>query len=162
MAGVNVGAGAGAGTGLRVGTFASAAFAGLLFGTGLVVSGMSDPRKVRGFLDIGGNWDPSLAFVMIGAIGVGLLAFGIARRWRRVGRTALLGEPLPGNASRVIDGRLLLGSATFGVGWGLSGFCPGPAVVAAAAASQGGAIFLAAVLAGMLPQALRGRALRGQ
>lgn len=153
MADVNNGVNKEAGSGARVGRFTSALFAGLVFGAGLVVSGMSDPRKVRGFLDIGGSWDPSLAFVMIGAIGVGLVAFGIARRWRRAGRTALLGEPLPGNGSRVINSKLLLGSAAFGVGWGLSGFCPGPAVVAAAAASQGGAIFLAAALVGMLPQA---------
>ncbi len=132
----------------------SALLAGLLFGAGLIISGMSDPGKVHGFLDITGSWDPSLAFVMIGAIAVGLVAFEISRRRRRAGKVALLGEPLPQNPSLIIDARLLLGSAAFGVGWGLSGLCPGPAVVAAGAANPGGLVFFAAMLAGMLLYAL--------
>ncbi len=94
--------------------------AGALFGAGLLISGMYDPAKVRAFLDITGNWDPSLAFVMAGAIGVTAPAFLLARARRNQGRAAWAGEPLPGNPPRRIDARLVLGSLLFGVGWG----CP--------------------------------------
>ena len=118
---------------------------GLVFGIGLILSGMSDPGKVIGFLDLAGAWDPSLALVMGGAIGVGFFAFRMAR-----GRgTALLGEPMKLPGSEVIDSRLLIGSVVFGVGWGLAGFCPGPAVVATGAGYGQALAFTLAMLAGM-------------
>lgn len=140
-------------------TLASALLAGLLFGTGLIVSGMSDPSKVLGFLDIGGLWDPSLAFVMGGAIAVGLASWLLGARWRREGHPSLLGPALPPPRAPQVDRRLVLGSATFGVGWGLVGICPGPAVVIAGAAHAAGLVFLAAMLAGMLVYSLLQRPL---
>ena len=123
----------------------SALLVGLLFGVGLLVSGMTDPFKVIGFLDIAGPWDPSLAFVMIGAVLVGLIAFRLAGR-----RTApLLGGEMRLPEGRSIDRRLVLGSLTFGVGWGLAGFCPGPAVVALGAGYLQAAVFVGAMMAGM-------------
>jgi uncharacterized protein len=118
---------------------------GLLFGVGLILSGMTDPGKVLGFLDITGHWDPSLAFVMGGAILVAFFAFALARRRT----TAFLGGAihLPGKAP--IDRRLLIGSLVFGVGWGLAGFCPGPAIVAAGAVHSPAVAFVLAMLAGM-------------
>lgn len=118
---------------------------GLMFGLGLLLSGMTDPGKVLGFLDIAGNWDPSLAFVMGGAIAVAFFAFALARRRT----TAFLGGAmhLPGPAP--IDRRLLIGSLVFGVGWGLAGFCPGPAVVAAGAGVTEALVFTLAMIAGM-------------
>jgi uncharacterized protein len=118
---------------------------GLLFGLGLIVSGMTDPGKVLGFLDVTGAWDPSLAFVMAGAIAVGLVAFAVARRRT----TAFLGGAmhLPGHAP--IDRRLLVGSLVFGIGWGLAGFCPGPAIVAAGAGYRPAVLFVLSMLAGM-------------
>jgi uncharacterized membrane protein YedE/YeeE len=119
--------------------------AGLLFGIGLILAGMTDPGKVIGFLDLAGQWDPSLAFVMGGAIGVGFFAFRMAR-----GRgTTLLGDPMKLPNTEVIDWRLLTGSAVFGVGWGLAGFCPGPAVVVAGAGYWQALLFTLAMLAGM-------------
>ena len=118
---------------------------GLLFGAGLVVSGMSDPFKVIGFLDITGAWDPSLAFVMAGAVVVGLVAYRLAAR-RTV---ALLGGPMRLPAAGAIDRRLVLGSLAFGIGWGLAGFCPGPALVALGAGYGKAAAFVAAMVAGM-------------
>jgi uncharacterized protein len=118
---------------------------GLVFGVGLILSGMTDPGKVIGFLDLAGEWDPSLALVMAGAIGVGFFAFRIAR-----GRgTTLLGGPMKLPGSEIIDWRLLTGSAVFGVGWGLAGFCPGPAVVATGAGYWQALLFTLAMLAGM-------------
>jgi uncharacterized membrane protein YedE/YeeE len=118
---------------------------GLLFGIGLIVSGMTDPGKVQGFLDLFGAWDPSLAFVMGGAIGVGLFAFGRAKK-----RTAtLLGLKLGLPGRRDIDARLVVGSLAFGVGWGLAGFCPGPALVALGAGVWQAALFVGAMVAGM-------------
>jgi uncharacterized membrane protein YedE/YeeE len=118
---------------------------GLLFGAGLIVSGMSDPFKVIGFLDITGLWDPSLAFVMAGAVLVGLVAYRIIDR-----RTAaVLGGPMQLPAARGIDHRLVLGSLAFGIGWGLAGFCPGPALVALGAGYGKAAAFVVAMLAGM-------------
>ncbi len=134
---------------------ALAAFiAGLAFGIGLIVSGMSDPSKVIGFLDVTGRWDPSLAFVMAGAILVGFFAFAIARR-----RTAaFLGGAMQLPSTRDVDGPLLLGSAAFGVGWGLAGFCPGPALVSFGSGQDKAVVFVLAMLAGMLAYGLTRRA----
>ena len=118
---------------------------GLLFGLGLIISGMTDPSKVIGFLDLAGAWDPSLAFVMGGAILVGAGAFTIAKKRQR----SLLGAPMRLSSATKLDKRLLLGSLVFGIGWGLSGFCPGPAVVSAAAGQPKALIFVASMLAGM-------------
>ena len=118
---------------------------GLVFGIGLLVSGMVSPAKVLGFLDVAGTWDPSLAFVMGGAIAVGLAAFAVAR-----GRTvSLLGLPMRLAVASAIDVRLVVGSAVFGIGWGLAGFCPGPALVALGAGYGKAAVFVLAMLAGM-------------
>ena len=126
---------------------AFAAFAaGLVFGIGLILSGMTDPGKVIGFLDVAGRWDPSLAFVMGGAILVGYFSFAFAGRR---GRT-FLGDALQLPTRRDIDARLVLGSAVFGIGWGLGGFCPGPALVALGAGIDPAALFVAAMLAGMV------------
>ncbi|QUP54977.1 LPXTG cell wall anchor domain-containing protein [Ralstonia syzygii] len=119
--------------------------AGLLFGAGLMVSGMASPTKVLGFLDLAGHWDPSLAFVMAGAILVGAIAFFIARRRRR----SVLGLPVQLPAGAEVTARLVLGSAAFGIGWGLAGFCPGPALVALGAGAPKAWGFVAAMLAGM-------------
>jgi uncharacterized protein len=124
----------------------SALIAGLLFGVGLMVSGMANPAKILGFLDLWGRWDPSLAFVMIGAIAVGSIGFAIAKRRK----TSLLGLPIQLPASSTVTLRLVLGSAAFGVGWGLAGFCPGPALVALGAGYAKAWGFVAAMLAGMV------------
>jgi uncharacterized membrane protein YedE/YeeE len=118
---------------------------GLLFGLGLILSGMTDPRKVLGFLDLAGDWDPSLALVMGGAIAVGVLAFALAKRRG----SSLLGSPLhlPGNTR--LDRRLILGSLAFGIGWGMAGLCPGPAMVSMAAGQGKALLFVLAMLAGM-------------
>lgn len=123
----------------------SAFLAGLLFGLGLLVSGMANPAKVLGFLDLAGHWDPSLALVMAGAILVGLVAFRLASQRQR----SLLAEPMRLPTSRDIDRRLVLGGIGFGVGWGLAGFCPGPALVALGAGEMKAVVFVAAMLAGM-------------
>ena len=119
--------------------------AGLVFGLGLIVSGMADPAKVLGFLDLGGAWDPSLAFVMAGAIAVGALAFAMARK-RTV---SLLGATMKLPTSRDIDGRLVIGSVVFGIGWGVAGFCPGPGLVALGMGEAKALVFMAAMLVGM-------------
>lgn len=120
--------------------------AGLVFGLGLIVSGMANPAKVLGFLDLAGAWDPSLAFVMAGAIAVAALAFALAKK-RTV---SFLGAAmrLPGS-SRDIDRRLVFGSVLFGVGWGVAGFCPGPGLVALGMGEIKALVFVAAMLAGM-------------
>lgn len=123
----------------------TAALAGLLFGIGLTLSGMTDPSKVQNFLDLAGAWDPSLALVMAGAIGVGALAFAFARRRSR----SLLGADLPLPPGRVIDRRLVGGSVLFGLGWGLAGYCPGPALASLATGGIKPALFVLAMLAGM-------------
>ena len=122
-----------------------ALLAGLLFGAGLILSGMSDPSKVIGFLDLAGRWDPSLAFVMVGAIAVGAVAFRIAVP----GKTSLLGEPMHVPTTRTIDRRLVLGGLTFGVGWGLAGYCPGPALTSILSGSMKPVLFVVAMIAGM-------------
>lgn len=124
----------------------SALVAGLIFGFGLMVSGMANPAKVLGFLDLAGNWDPSLAFVMVGAIAVGTLAFAIAKRRAR----SLLGLPMQLPANTAVTLRLVAGSALFGIGWGVAGFCPGPALVALGAGYPKAVGFVAAMVAGML------------
>ena len=118
---------------------------GLVFGLGLIVSGMSDPAKVLGFLDLAGAWDPSLAFVMGGAIGVGLVAFAVAARRKLSFTGAAIQLPGPGRIER----RLLGGSLLFGIGWGIAGFCPGPALVALGMGELKAVVFVAAMLAGM-------------
>lgn len=120
------------------------ALSGLLFGAGLLVSGMADPARVLGFLTIGPGWDPSLAFVMGGALLVTVPGFALMRRRGRplfAGSFALQGSPRP-------DRRLLAGAALFGLGWGLQGYCPGPAVVAAGLGQWPALLFLPAMLAG--------------
>jgi hypothetical protein len=119
--------------------------AGLVFGLGLILSCMADPAKVLGFLDVTGAWDPSLALVMAGAVSVSLVAFGIARRRK----TTLLDQPLQLPAAGTIDRRLVVGSLLFGAGWGLAGFCPGPALVALGMGELKAVVFVAAMLAGM-------------
>ena len=123
----------------------SAFIAGLVFGLGLIVSGMGDPAKVLGFLDLAGAWDASLALVMGGAIGVGLVAFGYFKYRSR----SLLGLPMQLPTARQIDRRLLIGSAIFGIGWGLAGICPGPALVLLGMGAAKGLAFTVAMLAGM-------------
>ena len=118
---------------------------GLVFGIGLIVSGMADPAKVLGFLDLAGVWDPSLAFVMAGAIAVSVVAFAVARR-RTV---SLLGAEMKLPTGRQIDRRLVAGSVVFGIGWGMAGFCPGPGLVALGMGEIKAAVFVAAMLAGM-------------
>ncbi|WP_170753910.1 DUF6691 family protein [Ruegeria lacuscaerulensis] len=118
--------------------------AGSLFGAGLLISGMTDTTKVQGWLDVFGNWDPTLAFVMGGAILPMLIAWKIAAR----------GQPLTGGkypqASRPeLDRRLVVGSVMFGMGWGLSGLCPGPAIASVTYGGIGGVVFLIAMIAGM-------------
>jgi len=118
----------------------------LLFGLGLILSGMTDPGKVLGFLDLKGAWDPSLAFVMGGAIAVASFAFAVARKRT----TAFLGGAMQLPDNRRIDPRLLTGSLVFGVGWGLAGFCPGPALVAAGAGHWQAALFTLGMVGGMV------------
>lgn len=119
--------------------------AGLVFGLGLILSGMANPAKVLGFLDLAGAWDPSLALVMAGAIAVGLIAFAVARR-RTV---SYLGSPMQLPEGRQIDRRLVAGSVLFGIGWGVAGFCPGPALVAFGMGQTKSMVFVASMLAGM-------------
>ena len=119
---------------------------GLLFGLGLMASGMTDPGKVIGFLDLFGTWDPSLALVMGGAIAVGFFAFSLAKK-----RTVnFLGGLLRLPNSQVIDRSLVIGSLMFGAGWGIAGFCPGPALVSMAAGQPKALLFVLAMLVGMV------------
>lgn len=126
---------------------------GLIFGLGLVVSGMANPAKVIGFLDLSMPWDPSLMFVMGGAIAIGLPGFYLAKRRK----TSMLGMPMNLPANTQLDKKLLLGAVLFGAGWGIGGFCPGPAVVAAASLATDGLIFVTAMLAGMFVFSARGQ-----
>ena len=124
----------------------SALLAGLVFGLGLLISGMANPAKVLGFLDLVGPWDPSLVLVMVGAVAVGMLAFTLARGRR----SSLLGAPMKLPTAQRIDRRLILGGTLFGVGWGLAGFCPGPALVALGMGNGKALVFTLAMLAGMV------------
>lgn len=123
----------------------SALLAGLLFGFGLILSGMVNPAKVLAFLDVTGAWDPSLALVMAGAVTAAAPVFFFARKLPR----SLTGQPMRLPAAARIDRRLIAGSALFGVGWGVAGFCPGPALVGAGAGEFKALIFVLAMLAGM-------------
>lgn len=123
----------------------TAFLAGLLFGFGLLLSGMANPAKVQAFLDLGGAWDPSLALVMIGAIGAALPAFQLASRRQR----SLLGAPMQLPTRRNLDRRLVGGSLVFGIGWGLAGFCPGPAITALLTGHGKVLVFVLCLLLGM-------------
>jgi hypothetical protein len=119
---------------------------GLVYGIGLILAGMTDPMKVKGFLDLAGPWDMSLALVMGGAILVGLVAFARAQRMER----SWTGSHMEIPTNRTIDARLITGGVLFGVGWGIAGFCPGPAIVALGTGMTEAAAFVAAMLVGML------------
>jgi uncharacterized protein len=119
--------------------------AGLLFGIGLVVSGMANPAKVLNFLDVAGSWDPSLAFVMAGAVAVTAIGYRMILAWPRPIFAAEFQLPM----QRTIEARLLVGPVIFGVGWGLSGFCPGPALTSLGLAAPGTLAFVPAMLIGM-------------
>jgi|688.fasta_scaffold542994_1 uncharacterized membrane protein YedE/YeeE len=124
----------------------SALLSGLVFGLGLIVSGMANPAKVLGFLDLAGAWDPSLALVMAGAILVGFFAFLVAKK-----RTlSLIGAEMKLPTASAIDSRLLTGSVLFGAGWGTAGFCPGPGLVALGMGEAKALVFVAAMLVGMV------------
>lgn len=123
----------------------SALFAGMIFGLGLLISGMADPAKVLGFLDLAGAWDPSLMLVMGGAVVVGVVGYLIAARRTR----SLLGGPMCLPERGPLDRQVLVGSALFGVGWGLAGFCPGPALVALGIGEGKAVVFVLAMLVGM-------------
>ena len=128
---------------------------GLIFGLGLIIAGMANPAKVIAFLDLAGDWDPSLALVMGGGIAVATGAFALAGKRAR----SLLGAPMQLPTRQDIDPRLILGSVAFGAGWGLAGFCPGPALVALGAGIPKAVIFVCAMLVGMLAYELINRAL---
>ena len=119
---------------------------GLLFGIGLMLSGMTDPGKVIGFLDLLGTWDPSLALVMGGAIMVGFFAFAVAKKRT----TTFLGGVMRFPTNMDIDKKLVLGSLMFGAGWGLAGFCPGPALVSMADGQSKALLFVVAMVVGMV------------
>ncbi|MDZ4333133.1 MAG: DUF6691 family protein [Pseudomonas sp.] len=120
--------------------------AGLIFGIGLLSAGMANPAKVLAFLDLAGAWDPSLALVMVAAIGVAFLPFS----WARAQRSSLLGAPMQLPAKRELDRRLIGGSLLFGVGWGIAGICPGPAVAILLTGRWQVLLFVAAMLVGMV------------
>lgn len=124
----------------------AAAFAGALFGLGLAVSGMARPSKVLAFLDVAGAWDPSLAFVMIGAIGVHAFAVAFAKRSAH----PLGADRYQWSEKTTLDAPLVAGAAVFGVGWGLGGFCPGPALASLGSGSIAAGVFVLAMIAGML------------
>lgn len=136
---------------------ASALGAGLLFGLGLAVSGMTRPSKVLGFLDLFGAWDASLAFVMVGAIAVHLVAHRLVTR--RASPLFASRFSLPARSD--IDGRLLIGGLVFGVGWGLGGFCPGPGIVSAGSGSLVAIVFVVGMTAGMLLEGIVSRTVGG-
>lgn len=123
--------------------------AGLLFGLGLTVSAMIDPAKVLAFLDIAGDWDPSLAIVMACAIPVAAIGFWWGANRRSPPSTAVAGAPDGQSARWGIDARLVIGAVLFGAGWGLAGYCPGPGMVALGLGRPGSGLFVASLLAGM-------------
>ena len=118
---------------------------GLIFGVGLLISGMANPEKVLGFLDLSRPWDPSLAFVMIGAIAVGIVGFALVKGKKK----AFCGVPILLPANNTIDRTLVVGAILFGLGWGLAGICPGPALVLLGAGVGKGLLFILAMLVGM-------------
>ena len=123
----------------------TAGLAGLLLGLGLILSGMANPAKVVGFLDVAGPWDPSLGLVMGGGLVAGSIGFALLKKQP----TTLLGEPLNLPTSRKIDLRLIMGSVLFGIGWGITGICPGPGLVLLGAGIPEGVIYIASLLMGM-------------
>lgn len=131
---------------------------GLLFGCGLLLSGMADPAKVLGFLDVAGDWDPSLALVMLGAIGSAIVPV----QWSQRRGRSLYGGALATPARTEIDARLLYGSTLFGIGWGLVGYCPGPAVLGLGSGTGGAIIFLLAMFLGIALYRLSFSAQRGR
>ena len=124
----------------------AALISGLVFGVGLLLSGMANPKKVLDFLDVFGAWDPTLALVMIGAILVTLPVYWLFRDKT----TSLLGAPIRWPKATQIDRKLVIGGLGFGAGWGLAGFCPGPAIVAAAALTPAAMVFVVAMALGVL------------
>ena len=132
-----------------IATFAT----GLIFGLGLILSGMTDPSKVIGFLDLAGLWDPSLALVMGGAVLVGVIAYQFAKGRK----TSFSGDAMRLPTARQIDRRLVLGGLTFGAGWGLAGYCPGPALVSVMQGGMKPLIFVIAMLVGMAVFEIQGR-----
>ncbi|UBB24720.1 DUF6691 family protein [Pseudoxanthomonas beigongshangi] len=131
----------------------AALLAGALFGAGLALSRMTDPNVVLGFLDVAGDFDPRLAFVLAGAVATTGVAFRLVLRRRR----PLLADRFRLPLSRAIDRPLVIGALLFGIGWGLAGYCPGPALVGAAAGADSALIFIAAMLAGSAVQAMTAR-----
>ncbi|MCK9744265.1 DUF6691 family protein [Pseudomonas syringae] len=123
----------------------TAFFAGLIFGFGLLLAGMANPAKVLAFLDVSGTWDPSLALVMAGAISVAVVPLN----WARRSRQSLLGASMQLPVKTQLDARLIVGSLVFGIGWGIAGICPGPAVATLLTGHWKILIFLLALLAGM-------------
>lgn len=126
-------------------TTITALLSGLIFGLGLIMAGMANPAKVLAFLDITGSWDPSLAFVMGGAVVIASLAFALARRRNH----SYLGLAINLPTSQVIDKRLVLGSLAFGIGWGMAGICPGPALVLLGSGDAKAVVFVGSMLLGM-------------
>lgn len=123
-----------------------ALIAGLIFGFGLIIGGMANPAKVQNFLDIFGKWDISLALVMGGGLFVALIGYTVAKRWQH----PLLESVFHAPTSTQIDKRLLVGASLFGIGWGIAGVCPAPAVVLASTGAWQGLLFVASMLVGML------------
>ena len=119
---------------------------GLIFGLGLILAGMANPAKVLGFLDVAGTWDPSLAFVMAGAIMIGFVAFLFAKKRTQ----SFLGLPMQMPTNQLIDKKLVFGSALFGIGWGLAGICPGPGMVLLGVGGVKGLVFVSALVLGVL------------
>lgn len=145
-------------SGRKVSTLLVALVSGLLFGAGLAISGMIDPAKVLGFLDVAGDWDPSLAFVMAGAIAV----YSPVALWARRGRRSWFGGMVPHPKSSGIDGRLLVGAVLFGLGWGLVGLCPGPALASLSVAAADTWIFVVALVVGVVLHKVVGPRLGGR
>jgi len=126
--------------------FFIALISGLIFGVGLIISGMANPQKVIGFLNLFGTWDPSLLFVMLGGIGISFLPF----QWSRYQQKSLLGYKMNFPDKRKIDLKLIIGSAIFGVGWGLAGICPGPSLILLSLGLNEAVYFFLSMLIGML------------
>ena len=127
-------------------TILLAFISGLIFGLGLILAGMANPAKVLGFLDVAGTWDPSLAFVMAGAIMIGFVTFLLAKKRTQ----SFLGLPMQMPTNQLIDKKLVFGSALFGIGWGLAGICPGPGIVLLGAGETKGLVFVLALVLGVL------------
>jgi len=123
----------------------TAFIAGLIFGLGLILSGMTNPAKITGFLDVFGNWDPSLALVMIGALIVAATSFQLIKKNKR----SFFGQPINLPAGTHIDHKLVIGSLIFGVGWGLAGYCPGPSLTSVLQGGYKPLVFVVSMIAGM-------------